>query len=107
MVFLNEEKEVSVWINPNILENNVKIYLPPTQQGETTMIRSIISFFKLWLRCDFTKLSQALHLKELLGLLQPSKLRSFDLFKPKVNCDVEAERRNSVNTYELKLKRRF
>jgi hypothetical protein len=77
MVFLNKEKEISVWINPNIFENKVKIYLPPTSQGETTMIRSIVSFFKLWLRCDFTKLGEATHLYELPDRLQPCKLRSF------------------------------
>lgn len=59
MIFVNEEKEVRIWINPNVLEHKVKIYLPPTPEGEKSMMRSIVSFLKLWLRCDFIKLEQS------------------------------------------------
>lgn len=30
MVFMSEDQSVTIWINPNPLENHVKIYLPPT-----------------------------------------------------------------------------
>lgn len=81
MVFINEEQSVEVWINPNPLENQVKIYLPPTVEGEKAMIRSIFSFLKLWLRCDFFELGQAQHLHELPSRIRPCRDRVFEHLK--------------------------
>ena len=69
MAFLSEAREVLVWINPNIFENKVKIYLPPSLEGEQAMMRSIVSFLKLWLRIDYTKLAHATRLDQLAALL--------------------------------------
>lgn len=65
MVFFNTQREVSVWINPDLLENHIKIYLPHTHEGELAMIRSIISFLKLWLKYDYALLTDIKHLSEL------------------------------------------
>lgn len=94
---MNENKEVFVWINPNILENTVKIYLPPTPDGEKTMIRSIVSFLKLWLRCDYNLVMQVNHLTELQPRLQMLKNRPFEAFKPKMSVEFAANRSSSVN----------
>jgi hypothetical protein len=59
MIFFNLQKEIFAWINPDILENNVKIYLPNSQDGQLAMIRSIVTFIKVWLRCDCLFLSEA------------------------------------------------
>jgi hypothetical protein len=63
MVFFNPHREVFAWINPDILENHVKIYLPNNQEGEQAMIRSIVAYLKLWLKCDFTYLTEAKRLE--------------------------------------------
>ena len=57
MVFYGEEASLLVWINPNPLENTVKIYLPDTKEGELAMIRSIITYLKLWLKLDYAPLT--------------------------------------------------
>jgi hypothetical protein len=33
MIFLSSEKDIFTWINPDIRENHVKIYLPKTPEG--------------------------------------------------------------------------
>jgi len=70
------------------------------------MIRSIIIFLKLWLRCDFTLLNQVKHLPELISNLQPIKFRQFEHFKIKLEESFEATRQCSVNLHEAKLLRR-
>jgi hypothetical protein len=62
MIFFNSRREVFAWINPDIMENHIKIYLPHTHEGELAMIRSIISFLKLWYKCDYAIFSDARHL---------------------------------------------
>lgn len=66
MVFLNTKGEIFVWINPDILENRVKIYLPASSEGEAAMTRSIITYLKLWLRFDHHYLATANNLDSLL-----------------------------------------
>jgi|688.fasta_scaffold701644_1 hypothetical protein len=66
MVFSNKKGEILVWINPDPLENKVKIYLPSTIEGEQAMIRSILTFLKLWLRIDYTYLSISKNIDDLL-----------------------------------------
>ena len=61
------------------------------------MVRSIVSFLKMWLRCDFGLLSQAQHLTEMLIKLQPVKVRTFELFRPKITPQIAANRSVSVN----------
>ena len=53
MVFF-EGKEVYVWINPDIMENKVKIYLEKDEKGERAMVRSVVSYLKLWIKIDYT-----------------------------------------------------
>jgi hypothetical protein len=67
MIFFNAKGDIFVWINPDILENRVKIYLPATPEGELAMIRSILSYLKAWLRFDWQFLSTANSLAELLA----------------------------------------
>jgi hypothetical protein len=71
------------------------------------MIRSIVSFVKLWLRCDFVLLGQAKQLTEMLSKLQPVKVRPFELFRPKITPQVAANRSTSVNLDHPAAKRRF
>lgn len=59
MVFFNPQREIFAWINPDILENHVKIFLAMNPEGEQAMIRSIITYLKLWLKCDYVYLSEA------------------------------------------------
>lgn len=66
MVFLNTKGEIFVWINPDILENRVKIYLPASSEGEAAMARSIVTYLKLWLRFDHHYLATANNLDTLL-----------------------------------------
>jgi hypothetical protein len=49
-----------------ILENKVKIYLPNSHEGEAIMIRSIITYLRLWLKCDYKFLGEAKNLDDLL-----------------------------------------
>lgn len=67
MVFFNPQKEVFAWINPDLLENHIKIYLPRTQDGELAMIRSVISYLKLWYKCDYSLFSEVKRLSELVA----------------------------------------
>lgn len=62
MVFFNSQKDIFAWINPDILENHIKIYLSRNQEGEAAMIRSIISYLKLWYKCDYSLFSDIKHL---------------------------------------------
>ena len=57
MVFFNGQKDIFAWINPEIIENHVKIYLPNTAEGELAMIRGIVAYLKLWLKCDHNYLA--------------------------------------------------
>lgn len=46
-----------MWLNPDIFTNTPKIYLPHTKDGEISMIKSLINYFKLWLQANYTLLS--------------------------------------------------
>jgi len=70
------------------------------------MIRSIIIFLKLWLRCDFALLSETVHLPQLLEKLKPLKIRTFEHYTMKTEGDTEGSRRSSVNLYDFKFKRK-
>jgi hypothetical protein len=65
MVFLNGQREMFVWINPDVRENHVKIYLPHTHEGELAMIKSIVNYLKMWFKCDYSQLADVKHLPEL------------------------------------------
>ena len=69
MIFFNCLQDLFVWINPDLLENHVKIYLPPSPEGELSMVRSILSYLKIWLKCDFNLISDAKRLADLLARL--------------------------------------
>jgi hypothetical protein len=71
------------------------------------MIRSIVSFFKLWLRCDFSALAQAEHLHQLPRLLKPAQHRSKGQLRPRSPNPIAANRRSSLNTTEVHTRRRF
>ena len=58
MIFFNALREIYVWINPQLIENHIKIYLPRSADGEASMVRSIVSYLKLWLKCDFAPLTE-------------------------------------------------
>lgn len=77
MVFFNQNKEIFAWINPDILENHVKIYLPDNHDGEGAMMRSIITFLKLWLKFDIAFLSESKHLDELLCKFDILRIKMF------------------------------
>jgi hypothetical protein len=83
MVFLNEQRKVFVWINPDLLENTVKIYLPTTPEGEAMMTRSIVTFLRLWLKCDYAYLAEAKHLEELLMKFDILLSKNTEGFRPK------------------------
>ncbi len=83
MIFTNMRREIFTWINPDIKENHVKIYLPHTHEGELAMIRSILTYFKLWLKCDYSLLTDIKSLSELSFKLEGMKFRPSDSFKPK------------------------
>lgn len=59
------EEELFVWINPDLMINQSKIFLPESHDGEINMIKSLINYFKLWLHTDYTFMSQAKTLEEL------------------------------------------
>jgi len=48
------------------------------------MIRSIIIFLKLWLRCDFALLNQVKRLSEFIQFLQPIQVKPYAHFKTKL-----------------------
>jgi len=83
MVFTNPQKEIFAWLNPDIRENHVKIYLPHSHEGEMAMIRSILTYFKLWLKCDYTLLADVKHLFELVTRLESMKFKPSESFKAK------------------------
>lgn len=83
MILSDQREQLFIWINPNILENKVKIYLPSSSEGEQAMMRSIISFFKLWLRCDYDYLSQVSRLVDLMNRLGEPRTRQIDGYRPK------------------------
>jgi hypothetical protein len=78
MVFMGVRGEVLVWINPDPLENRVKIYLPAGVEGEQAMVRSITAFLKLWLRFDHLYLSSARSLDDLLVKFEAVRARALD-----------------------------
>ena len=94
MVFLNSEKSPVIWINPNIFCHRVKIYLPANAEGEKSMMRSIVGFFKLWLLFDQILISQAQTLPDLLALLQPTKIKIHK--KSRSKSPIECLRDHSV-----------
>lgn len=60
MVFKTlEDEELFIWINPDLFANYPKIFLPESHEGETSMIKGLVNYFKLWLQTDFSLLSQA------------------------------------------------
>lgn len=69
---------MSVWVNPEILENKVKIYLPTGTEGELAMIRSITCFLKLWLRFDHVYLASALSIDDFLVKFESVRARALD-----------------------------
>lgn len=83
MVFFNGEREIFAWINPEVIENHVKIYLPTTPEGELAMIRSIIAYLKLWLKLDYNFLAETNKLEELLPRFDQAKARTPHDFKPR------------------------
>ena len=70
------------------------------------MIRSIIIFLKLWLRCDFALLNQAKSLTELTQYVQPIQVKPYAHFKMKLEESYEATRQCSVNIHEAKFMKR-
>jgi len=82
MVFSNNNRDIFAWINPEPLENSVKIYLPSSLEGELSMIRGIIAYLKLWLKMDFSMLGESKKLEELLGKFDIIKSRLGE-FKPR------------------------
>jgi hypothetical protein len=83
MIFFNQAKEIFVWINPDICENHVKIYLPHNYDGELAMIRSIIAYLKLWFKCDYSLFSEVKNLNELYHKVETMKGTQNEGFKPK------------------------
>lgn len=83
MIFFNSRREIFAWINSEILDNHVKIYLPSSPEGELSMIRSIITYFKLWLKCDYPYLSEAKKLDELLYRFDQCRGKIPQEFKPR------------------------
>ncbi len=67
MVFFNPQRDIFCWINPDILENTVKIYLPSSPEGEAAMLRSILTYLKLWLKADYNFLAESKRLDELIA----------------------------------------
>ena len=47
------------------------------------MIRSIISYLKLWLKADYSQLTDIKHLADLLPKIELVKIRNIDNFKAK------------------------
>jgi len=70
------------------------------------MIRSIIIFLKLWLRCDFVLLNQAKRLTELIQFLKAPQVKPYVNFKMKLEESYEAARQCSVNLHEAKFLKR-
>jgi hypothetical protein len=100
MVFLNERRDLFAWINPDVLENRVKIYLPFNHEGEQAMIRGILSYLKLWIKADFTPLAEAKTLHEL--FLKRDSLKPKDNFRPNSpSNDLVNNRRSSFNREDI------
>lgn len=98
MIFTNPQRNIFAWINPDIRENHVKIYLPHSHEGEMAMIRSIITYLKLWLKIDYSLLTDVKHLVELVHKLETIKFKPTDGFKAKSpEREFIMNRRNSVN----------
>jgi hypothetical protein len=97
MIFFNQQRDIFAWINPEILENHVKIYLPNTAEGELAMIRSVITYLKLWLKIDYTFLAEAKRLEELLIRFDQCRGKNPQEFKPRSpERDFLGARKNSV-----------
>lgn len=87
MVFLGPKGELLVWINPEVLENKVKIYLPVGPEGEQAMVRSVTGFLKLWLRFDYHRLAASRSLDDLLVKFEAVRTKALErppppLYKP-------------------------
>ena len=98
MVFMGPHSEVLVWINSDVLENRVKIYLPGGSEGEQAMLRSIVTFLKLWLRFDHLYLSSAWSLDDLLVKFEAVRARALD--RPQASLSKLANERPSLNFEE-------
>jgi hypothetical protein len=98
MVFLGPRGETAVWINPEVLENRVKIYLPSGPEGEQAMVRSITGFLKLWLRFDYQHLASAWSLDGLLVKFEAVRSRALD--RPQPSLSKFAPERPSLNFEE-------
>lgn len=98
MVFLGPRGETAVWINPEVLENKVKIYLPSGPEGEQAMVRSITGFLKLWLRFDHQHLASAWSLDDLLVKFEAVRSRALD--RPQPSLSKFAPERPSLNFEE-------
>lgn len=55
---MTKSKKIFIWINPDIFANTSKIFLPQTKEGEISMIKSLINYFKLWLQAQYSTLSE-------------------------------------------------
>ena len=107
MIFLNAQKEIFTWINPDVRENHVKIYLPHTHDGEMAMIKSIINYFKLWFKCDYNLLTDIKHLSELAHKIETMKIKPSEAFRAKSpDRDFMLNRRNSVNMDSIDMPQR-
>ena len=99
MIFSNERQEIVVWINPDILENKVKIYIPKTAEGLKTLIKSIINFLRLWIKFDHTFIAIAKTFEELLEKIHFLEEMSKDSMNIKqLQTNIEVNRRGSTNT---------
>jgi hypothetical protein len=100
MVFFNAKGEIFVWINPDILENKVKIYLPANCEGEAAMTRSLVSYLKLWLRFDSQYLATAQSLDDLLVKFEAVRARALEKLKQREPNKYAHDNRPSINFEE-------
>ena len=70
------------------------------------MIRSILTFLKLWLRYDFGLLSECTPLTQLVSQLHPLKSRPSDFVRSKPLVEVKGNRSCSVNMEDFRRQRR-
>lgn len=99
MVFFNPQRDIFAWINPEILENTVKIYLPSSPEGEAAMLRSILTYLKLWLKADYNFLAEAKRLDELIARFDQlrAKMHNEGFRAQSPDRDFLANRKNSAN----------
>ncbi len=101
MVFFNQKGEIFVWINPEIIENRVKIYLPASSEGESVMTRSITTYLKLWLRFDYQHLGLANNLNELLIKFEAVRAKALDKLSNRSPRKQINDQRPSFNFEEI------